>query len=159
MKRSRTLWVLIVFFTWSTLKSAGNIYGHEAVSDYALLSSIGIGWLFYVFYIPALFLEAATAFLLFKQKSIAFISGMATIALECISGTVVTFISAINIDFTKSIYIASREARGMTINEQSLGFMFTPTGLFVMLLVYFVFYALIIYYLYKVKNELANKSA
>jgi hypothetical protein len=159
MKRSRMLWVLIVFFTWAALKSAGSLVWHEPVSDYALLSSLGIGWLFFAFYVPNFLLEAATAFFLFKQKSTAYTSGVATAALACLSGTVVTIFSAKNIDAVKSIYIASREARGMSVNQESMGIMFTPTGLFVMLFAYFLFYALIVYCLNRIKKELVIKSA
>ena len=75
MKRSRTLWVLVVFFVWATLKNAGSIYGAESVTDYALLSSLGLGVLFYAISIPLLLGEAATAFSLFKQKASAYVVG------------------------------------------------------------------------------------
>ena len=155
MKKSKTLWVLVIFFTWSFLKSAGAVYSAQSVTDYALLASIGVGWAFYVFNIPLMIAEALTAYLLLKQKTKAFVVAKWLMVAECVNGTVVSIISMLNIETTKAFYTASREARGMSA-RQDMDFLFTIQGVGVMLLVYIAFYALLYYYLCKVKPELTN---
>lgn len=114
MKKSKTLWILIIFFTWAFLKSAGAIYSAESVTDYALLASIGVSWLFYLLNIPIMLAEACTAYLLFKQKTKAFVVGKWLIVTECLNATIVSVVSMLNIEVTKAFYSASREARGMS---------------------------------------------
>ena len=159
LKKSKTMWFLIVFFIWATLKSAGSLYSYESVSDYALLSSIGFVWLFFILNIAIMVLEASTAFLLITKKPAVLMVGGILAILACLNGVLITAISVLNLEIVKSIYIASREARGMTINQDAMGFMFTSQGLIVMCLAYITFYTLICYLLYKVKNEMVDASA
>jgi hypothetical protein len=159
MKKSKKTWILIIFFVWATLKSAGSIYGYETVSDYGVLSAIGLFWLYFLLNIPVMLLEATTAFLLISRNTYAFISGVSLCVLASINGIIVTTISVFNLETVKSFYIASREARGMTAREDAMGFLFTSQGLIVMCLVYIIFYILIAYGLFKVKNEMKEEIA
>ena len=157
MKRSRTLWVLVVFFAWATLKSAGAIYWAESATDYALLSSLGLGVVFYGTSVPLLLGEAATAFLLFKQKARAYVVGFVVVVAESVNGVLTSAIAALHSDTAKALYVASREARGMTVRQESeLGFMFSPMGIGLMALAYVAFWALVFYYIRRVKAELVR---
>jgi hypothetical protein len=155
MKKSKILWILIIFFAWAFLKSAGVIYSAESVTDYALLKSIGVSWLFYMLNIPIMLAEACTAYLLFKQKIKAVVVGKWLIVAECVSATIVSIVSMLNIEVTKAFYSASREARGMS-ERHDMDFLFSVQGIGVMLLVYIAFYVLVYRYLGKVKPELIN---
>ena len=158
MKKSRTLWVLTIFFTWATLKSAGSIYGAESTSDYALLASIGIGFIYYVLSVLLLIGEAATAYLLFKQKAVGYIVGSWLTLAEALNGLLVIVITILNPDVAKAVYKASREARGLAVDQVRLDFLTSMPGIALMFS-YFVLWGVVYYYLRRVKSELIVQNA
>lgn len=158
MKRSKTLWFLSLFFTWAALKSAGYLYGATSVTDYGLLTSIGLGILFYVITVLVMIGEGLTAFLLFTKRAQAYVIGCITIIAECVSTIFTSAISALNPDTTKSLYVTSRAARGLSERAQAeLDFMLSPIGIAVMAVVYLVWWALVFYFLRRTKPELARQ--
>jgi hypothetical protein len=159
MKRSKILWVLIVFFSWAALKSAGTIYNAQSVSDYAILSSIGAGFLFYAINAPLMLGEAAAAYLLFKRQASAFFITGAVISAEVINGIFVSAISMLHLDDAKAFYITSREARGLTAKQENIDFIISYQGIAIAVLVYAAFYAILYFLLRKARPELTAKAA
>lgn len=159
MNKSKTLWVMIAFFTWSALKSAGSLYGAQSVTDYALLSSIGLGFLFYLFNVPLMLGEAALAYLLFKQRASAFIVGTCLIAAEILNGIFVSLVAFLNPEKAKVFYIASREARGLTVRQESIDAMVSLQGIGLTVLAFVALYAIIYFYLRRVRPELSVAAA
>lgn len=158
MKRSKTLWVLLLFFAWAALKSASSLYGADSVTDYGLLKSVGLGALFYVINVPLMVGEGLTAFLLFVKRAQAYIVGYVVIIVECMNGIFVSAIAALNPDTAKSLYVASRAARAMSGRPDSqLNFMLSPMGVALMAAAYIAWWAIVFYYLRKTKLELAQQ--
>ena len=158
MKRSKTLWLLLLFFTWAALKSAGSLYGAESVTDYGLLKSIGLGVLFYIINVPLMVGEGLTAFLLFAKRTHAYVVGCVVIIAECVNGLFTSAIAALNPDTAKSLYVASRTARGMTERPDSqLDFMLSPMGIALMALAYLAWWAIVLYYIRRTRPELAQQ--
>jgi hypothetical protein len=156
-KRSKTLWFLSLFFAWAALKSAGCLYRVDSVTDYGLLNSIGMGVLFYVITVPLMIGEGFAAFLLFTRRARAYVIGCITITAECLSAMFTSAIAALNPDTAKSLYEASRAARGLPERSQSeLDFMLSPEGIAVMALVYLAWWALVFYFLRRTKPELVQ---
>lgn len=159
LKRSKKEWFLIVFFVWAVIKSAGSLYGYEDVSDYTIFSSLKAPWAFFIINGLIALLELSTAIFLISRKSFSYISGVALSAVACINGVVVTTLAIKNIELVKSLYVASREARGMTVNAGQIDTMFSQQGLMAMLFAYIVFYVIIVVVLGKVRKEINAKDA
>lgn len=158
MKRSKTLWVLLLFFAWAALKSAGSLYGADSVTDYALLKTVGLGAVFYVVSIPLMLGEGLTALLLFAKRSQAYVVGCVVIIAECVNGLFTSAVAALNPDTAKSLYVASRAARGMSERPDSqLDFMRSPMGIALMAVAYLAWWAIVFYYLRRTKPELAQQ--
>lgn len=153
VKKSRTLWVLIVIFAIAALKTAGSIYEGE---DYAWLASLGIGALSYVINVPLLIGEAATAYLLFKQRAVGYLVGSYLILAEALSGLFGVATFALNPEKARAAYIAHRAANGLTTSQDTVQFMTSTQGLTVMALVAVGLWALVYYYLRRIKPELAR---
>lgn len=157
-KRSKTLWFLSLFFAWAALKSAGYLYNGESVTDFGLLQSIGLGAVFYGITAVLMVGEGATAFLLFTRRAQAHVVGLLTIIAECVSTLFTSSITALNADTAKSLYAASRAARGMSERSQSeLDFMLSPTSVAVMAAAYLVWWGVVFYFLCRTKPELSQQ--
>jgi hypothetical protein len=155
MKRSKTLWFLSLLFAWTALKSTGYLYDVTSVTDYGLLNSIGLGFLFYVITVPIMIGEGLTAFLLFTRRAQAYVVGCITIIAQCVNAMFISAIVTLNPDTAKSFYVASRATRGMSKRAQSeIDFNFSPMGIAVILVVCLVWLALVFYFLRRTKPEL-----
>lgn len=142
MKKSKSLWLLIVFFTWLFWKSIGTIGSVQTNTDYTLLASLGIGWGFYLLNIPLMVAEAMAAYLLFKQKTQAFVVAKWLMVAECVYRTVISMVSLKADDFYK---VGREISEGFA--SQWTRFHFTVQGDMVAPLFYLAFYALLYSYL------------
>lgn len=158
MKRSKMLWVVTLFFVWAALKTAGSVYGAQYVSDYALLSTIGFGYLFYVINVPLMLGEAAAAYLLLKRRAGSFVVAGTVIAVEVINGIFMGAIAMRHLDEAKVVYIKSREARGLTVRQENIDSIVSVQGIALAVLACVAFYILLYYFLRKVRPELKVES-
>lgn len=155
MKRSMTVWLLALFFAWAAVKSARSLAGAESVTDYALLNSVGIGVVFYVITALLLIGEGLTAFLLLAKRASAYRVGRFLIVGECVNGLVISGIAALHPDVARSMYAASRTARGIPGGSDSLlDFLFSPLGTGAVAVVYMTGWAVLYYLLRRVRPEL-----
>lgn len=159
MKRSKTLWVVTIFFAWAALKSAGSIYGAPGVVDYAILSAVGLGALFYVINVPLMLGEAAAAWLLLERKAGALLVSAVVISLEIVNGIFVGAIAVLHPDDAKAFYAASRAARGLVVKQENIDSIVSVHGMTLALAAYVAFYALVFYFVRRVRPELASKAA
>lgn len=151
MKKPKLLWILIVFFTWLFLKSAGAVGSAQNDTDYILLASLGIGWGFYLLNILLMVAEAMTAYLLFKQKAQSLVVAKWLMVAECVYRTVISILSLKADDFYK---VGREISEGFA--SQWTSFHFTIQGDMVAPLFYLVFYALLYYYLRTGKLKLTK---
>lgn len=158
MKRSKTLWVVTIFFAWAALKTAGSVYGAQYVSDYALLSAIGFGYLFFVINVPLMLGEAAAAYLLLKRRAGSFVVAGTVIAVEVINDMFMGAIAMLHLDEAKAFYIKSREARGLTVMQENIDSIVSVQGIALAVLACVAFYILLYYFLHKVRPELKVES-
>lgn len=132
--------------------------GAESVTDYGLLKSVDLGALFYIINVPLMVGEGLTAFLLFAKRAHAFVVGCVVIIAECVNGMFTSAIAAQNPDTAKFLYVASRAARGMTERPESqLDFMLSPMGIALIALAYLAWWAIVFYYIRRIKPELAQQ--
>jgi hypothetical protein len=81
--------------------------------------------------------EGLTAFLLITRRAQAYVAACITMIAECASTLFTSAIAALNPDTAKSLYVASRAARGLPERAQSeLDVMLSPTGIAVMAVAY-----------------------
>ena len=158
MKRSKTLWLLFLFFAWAALRSAGALYGAEPVTDYGLLKSIGLGVLFYAITVLLMMGEGITAFLLFAGRAQAYAAGCITIIAECINTLFTSAIAASDPDTAKSLYAASRAARGMPERSRSgRDLILSPAGIAVMAAVCLAWWGMVFFFLRRTRPELSRQ--
>jgi hypothetical protein len=145
--------VLVVVFSVAALKSAASLYDGE---DYAWMSSIGIGIVSYLISIPVLIGEGATAYLLFKQKAAGYAVGSYVILAEALDGLFGVGTLALNPEKAKAAYVAHRAARGLATSQDAAQSITSVQTLALMAAGYLGVWAVVYYYLRRVKPELTR---
>lgn len=141
------------------MKSAGYLSGADLVADYAILSFVGVGWAFYAIGLPLMLGEAGAAFLLFRRDGRAFRLASLVILVEVVSSAFVVAISLMHREEARTFYVASREAQGLSARPAAIDFIFSVQGLLFSIVAYAAFYALVYYFLRKVRAELTVGTA
>lgn len=154
MKRSRILWLLVVYFVWAASKSAGSVVNYTQASDYALTSSIGIGWAFFVILVPIGLLELATAAALFLRRAVALTLGYIALLSEGIFTITSAALGLANFDVVQEIYRARQIARGAAVDSSEVTGMLTPGLLLGTTAAILGLYLVLYYQLRRVRPEL-----
>ena len=129
MKKTADIIILIVLFSWSTVKDLDNLIRATGTTDYYIFSTNNLAPLFFLFAVGALMLDAATVFYLFRPRPAGFYTALASPALSLVQGVVGMSLALADLPGVKNAYAAGREARGLPVRKETLDLLFTPTAI------------------------------
>ncbi len=133
MKKSAGIIILIVWFIWSTGIDLYTLITASASTDFYILSSNGLTPLFFVFALGVLLLDAATVFYLFQPRPLGFYVALSALGLALLQSIVSVSLALSDLEGVRQAYVASREARGLSVREDGLDLMFTPAAMYLVL--------------------------
>ena len=133
MKKTAGIVVLICWFILSTANGLYNLIRATSSTDYYIFSSNGLTPLFFFFALGVLLLDAATVVYLFRPRPTGFYVGLSAIFLSLIQSIVSVSLAMSDLPGVREAYEASREARGLSIRQESLDMMFTPQAMYLVL--------------------------
>jgi hypothetical protein len=155
VKRSKMLWILSILFAWGTVMRLSALFRADSVTDYGLMKLVGLGALFYIMNMPLIIGQGLTTFLLFTKRVEAHFVGYVVIIAGCIYSLLVYALTSSNIRAARSLYAASRNARGMTeIPQSALDLMISPGGVIFGILFTLAWTQLMVACINKVRPEL-----
>ena len=152
MKKTKTIYFLIIWFMWAVGKDGEILYRFETTTDYFAFSNAGISVLFFVFAGLVLILNFASLVFLIRPKALGVYVALSALLAALTQNIVTIAISLSDIEGLRQAYIISRESRGLPIREEFLYFIFSAMGIGVTFGAMLLFYLLIAFLIYRNKN-------
>jgi hypothetical protein len=128
----RKIWgiiVLIIWFLWLLGRNVMSVLSWGDSMDMAIYSGQGLTPLFFVMATGAFDLELSTLFFLFRPARMGLWLGLASVIWSVSQGAVVTALAIADLETAKAAYIASRQARGLSVRPELYDALFSPSGL------------------------------
>ena len=123
----------IILSIWSILSGISLFQRYSTAMDYNLLANYGWEYLFFVLLVLSLLFDLAFLWFLFKPRPAGFWVGIGNMVFGIIHNIIIYPLMLFNLDATKHFYVQSREMRGLPVRkEESLNFMFSPMGAYLM---------------------------
>lgn len=133
LKKSKTIILLIIIFLWSILKDIETLVRYSTTTDYQLLGTIGLAFLVPIFAGVLLALHFVALWYLFKPKPRGLRFGFVSVGIDAVVSLIVWGISVADMESARIAYTTSRAARGLSLREEHMEFLFSPIGLAVTL--------------------------
>lgn len=152
MKKGKIIWALIIWFLWAVGKDLELLYRHQTTSDYFAFSNSGVTPIFFILATVVLLLNLGTLFFLIRPKLIGLNVAFSALIAAAIYNLVAFGLGLSDIEGMKQAYIVSRESRGLTVREEALSMMFSPTSFMVAVAISLAFYILVAFLLNKRKE-------
>jgi len=141
MNKGKSIVFLTVWFLWASGQDLDSIARYSIKSDFYVFSSNNIAPVFFIFAFLVFILNIATVYYLFKPSHLGFKTALSALGLSVIQNTVSLFLALNDISGVREAYSKGREIRGLSIREEALDMIFTPSALYsgigVMLFLYF----------------------
>lgn len=149
MKKSKSIILLIVWFIWAAGKDLDAIVRFGLSTDFYVFSLNNLTPLFFVFAFTVFVLNTATVYCLFKPNPKGLYIAMNALVIAA-TQNIFTFCLALrDLDAVRSVYAASREARGLSVREEALNMIFSQQGMYTSLLIMCVLYLVIGFLVFK----------
>lgn len=129
LKRDWGLIFLWVAAIWGAGKALEVLARFATVSDYAILSAHGLGWLFFVVAGINLMLWVTFTYYLTRPAPVVVTVGFAALAYNALYNGAMTFVLMQDLPAARTAYAVSREARGMPVREETLNAVFSVSGI------------------------------
>ncbi len=161
--KSKTVIFLIVWFLWATGKDLDALVRYSITSDFYVLSSVGLPWLYFAMGLVVFLLNTASVFYLFKPQPIGQRVLFNALAAAAVQNTVTLSFALKNLSGVREAYARGRELRGLAVREEAMDMIFTQPAMLVATAVMLGVYALIAFavhrskpYFYGVSGETAE---
>lgn len=146
MQRPRPIILLILWFFWAAGRDLDALARFSISTDYYILASAGLAWLFFVLGGAVLLPNASAAFYLPRPTPPGFPVLLVALAAGALQNVVTVCLAFQDLPGVRAAYQTSRELRGLTVrSDELLDRLFTPTALWSSLAIGLVVYALVVW--------------
>ncbi|MGY0560648.1 hypothetical protein ACW7G2_08010 [Luteimonas sp. A277] len=163
MGKSKTVIFLIVWFLWATGKDLDALVRYSITSDFYVLSSVGLPWLYFVMGLVVFLLNTASVFYLFRPQPLGYRVLFNALAAAAVQNVVTLGFAFNNIAGVREAYARGRELRGLAVREEAMDMIFTQQSMLIAAAVMLGLYALVAFavsrckpYFYGPADELAE---
>ncbi len=151
MRKSKVVILLIVWFLWATGKDLDALVRYSITSDFYILSSNNLSWLYFAMGLVVFLLNTASVFYLFRPQPVGPSVLFITLAVS-FSQNILTLILALKeLPAVREAYARGRELRGLPVREEALDMIFTQQGMLVSFSVMLALYVLVAFAVYRSK--------
>jgi len=141
-KKTKGVILLIVWFIWAAIKDISSLVRPSTATDHAILSSAGLGGLFFVMALVIFVLNTASVvFLLRPRRAGIFILFNALVA-ATVQGTFTIAAALTNLPGAREAYMHSKRQQGLPVRAEALNSIFTSGTLTIAWAMMLAFYAL-----------------
>lgn len=144
-KRGFIIWFLILFFAWAIMKEFGTVMNYEISTDYNVFNAWNVSWAFFAASSLSLVLGLLTFIFLIFPRPYGYWFGISYMIFGGVVGIFSFILSITDIELVKNFYRSSREARGLTVNEEALNGIFSFPGMALSCVLFIVYVGFIIY--------------
>lgn len=142
MNKGKSIVFLTVWYLWASGQDLDSIARYSIKSDFYVFASNNIAPVFFVFAFTVFILNLATVYYLYNPSHIGFKTALSALGVSVIQNTVTLFLGLNDISGVREAYSKGREIRGLSVREEALDILFTPSALYsgigIMLLLYFL---------------------
>lgn len=149
------LFVILLASSWTNFVKMSH---YKITVDYQLFEKAGIGNVFLMMGVVLVVLEVMAAYFIRKPKKTGIRLATSALVISLINSLISYAILFQNLDFARDTYRASREARGMSMDEEFLAFIFSPNGMRTIILAGLVWTIFVIYLLWRANTYLKDKA-
>ncbi len=144
--KPKVILFLSFYFAWVLIKDIASLLFYKTSTDYLLLKQIG-------FSSPALFAgimmiliiaELMALWFLVQPRLMGFWVAIVAVVFSALESAAMVLISLLDLDAAKQAYIISRQARGLSIRENAMNTIFSPSVMYVTLIFVLGFAAVLI---------------
>ena len=150
-KKTKGVILLIVWFIWAAIKDISSLVRPSTATDHAILSSAGLGGLFFVMALVIFVLNTASVvFLLRPRRAGIFILFNALVA-ATVQGTFTIAAALTNLPGAREAYMHSKRQQGLPVRAEALNSIFTSGTLTIAWAMMLAFYAGVAFIVYRNK--------
>lgn len=131
MAKSKVVVFLIVWFLWATGKDLDALVRYSITSDFYVLSSVGLSWLYFVMGFAVFVLNTASVFYLFRPQPIGQRVLINALAAGAVQNVVTLSFALSNLTGVREAYARGREIRGLPVREGAMNMIFTQEAMLV----------------------------
>lgn len=143
MRKSGFVVFLIVWFLWATGQDLDALVRYSITSDFYVLSSVGLAWLYFAMVSCVFLLNTASVFYLFRPQAIGPRVLFCALAAAAVQNSITLSLALGNLANVREAYATGRELRGLTVRPEALDMIFTPSAMQVTAAVMLGMYALV----------------
>ena len=151
VSKSKIVVFLIVWFLWATGKDLDALVRYSITSDFYVLSSVGLPWLYFAMGLVVFLLNTASVFYLFRPQPIGQRVLFNALAAAAVQNAITLSFALNNLSGVREAYARGRELRGLAVREEALDMIFTQPAMLVATAVMLAVYALIAFAVYRSK--------
>lgn len=152
MLKSKTVIFLIVWFLWATGKDLDSLVRYSITSDFYVLSSVGLPWLYFAMGLAVFVLNTASVFYLFRPQPMGQRVLFNALAAATVQNTITLSFALNNLSGVREAYARGREIRGFTLREEAIDMILTQPTMLIATAVMLGVYALIALAVYRSKT-------
>lgn len=156
MSRSKLVVLLLVWFTWATGKDLDALIRYSVTSDFYVLSSAGVGWLFFAMGIAVFALNTLSLYYIWRPQPSAPRVLFHALAAGIIQNAVTLTFALNNLPGAREAYARGRELRGLSVREDALNMIFTTEAMWTAGLVMVILYVAAGFVVFRARAQLSN---
>ncbi|MES2353011.1 MAG: hypothetical protein V4568_01210 [Pseudomonadota bacterium] len=152
MRKTKGIIFLIVWFIWAAVKDISCLIRPDVATDYYILSSVGLGALFFVMALAVFILNTVSVFYLFKPRPTGLLILFNALVAAVVQSTVTIVVTLSNLPGAREAYVNGRQQQGLPIrNEAAMNTIFSSSTMTLAWLMMIAFYATVAYFVYRNK--------
>jgi hypothetical protein len=126
---SRSLVAALVIFLWGSGQALDGIVRYSIKTDYYLLTSLGLPWLYFVFTVGLFAAFVCSIQYLFRPAPVGLTVCLVTLGASAALSVLYAVLILNNLAGAREAYVVGREARGLPVRQGALDAVFSPQGI------------------------------
>ncbi len=149
MSKPKSVIFLIIWFIWSAGKDLDGLVRYSITSDFYILSSAGLPWLYFVMALAVFLLDMAAVYYLFRPQAAGVRVLFCALAAAFVQNLVTLALALRDIAGVREAYARGRELRGLPVREDALDMIFTQRGMLMSAVIMFCLYVLVAFVVHR----------
>jgi len=129
MSHPLVVWLLIIGFAWTALKGIEKLIWPGKFADYVLMKEAKFSWLFFLIALLIIMSHSLAVWDYIKLASRATTVGLVALGIGAVESILNYRLAIKDLELTRRVCAASRRARGLSVNKDTLTKMISPSGM------------------------------
>ena len=129
MSHPLVVWLLIIGFAWTALKGIEKLIWPGKFADYVLMKEAKFSWLFFLIALLIIMSHSLAVWDYIKLASRATTVGLVALGIGVVESILNYRLAIKDLELTRRVCAASRTARGLSVDEDTLNKMISASGM------------------------------